>query len=374
MIVDCDVVVIGGGIAGVGVAAELSRDRRVVVLEQEDQPGLHATGRSAALHSETYGNASIRALTRASRDYFLSGADGQPFATPRGCVHIAVQHQLARLDAFHAEIGAAAGVTRLSGSEARTLVPVLRADGVVAALFEQHAYDLDAIHRAFLKRFRDEDGLLYCASGMTECAFDEGWTVRAGEQTFRAPVLVNAAGAWGDVVADIAKVKPIGLEPKRRSAMIVDAPAGTDPSRWPAVFDIEEQYYFKPDAGRILMSPADETPVPPHDAYSDDLELAIAVDRIQQVADIPVDRIAHSWAGLRTFVPDRTPVVGFDPEAPSFFWLVGQGGYGIQTSPALSRLAAALIRDEPMPHDLVEYGVRLEDLSPSRLRIAPVRP
>ncbi len=376
MIVDCDVVIIGGGIAGAGVAAELSRERRVVVLEQEAQPGLHATGRSAALHSETYGNASIRALTRASREYFLSGANGQPFATPRGCVHIAVRHQLDRLDAFHAEIGAAAGVTRLSGDEVRMLVPVLRVDGVVAALSERHAYDLDvdAIHRVFLKRFRDGGGVLHCTSGVTDCAFDKGWTVRTGEQTFRAPVLVNAAGAWGDVVADIAKVEPIGLEPKRRSAMIVDAPVGTDPSRWPAVFDIDEQYYFKPDAGRILMSPADETPVPPHDAYSDDLDLAIAVDRIQQVADIPVDRIAHSWAGLRTFVPDRTPVVGFDPEAPSFFWLVGQGGYGIQTSPALSRLAAALIRDEPMPHDLVEFGVRLEDLSPSRLRTAPVRP
>ncbi len=376
MIVDCDVVVIGGGIAGAGVAAELSRDRRVVVLEQEAQPGFHATGRSAALHSETYGNASIRALTRASREFFLSGVDGQPFATPRGCVHIAVRHQLDRLDAFHAEIGATAGVTRLSGNEARTLVPVLRADSVMAALFERHAYDLDvdAIHRAFLKRLRDGDGTLHCTSGVTDCAFDEGWTVRAGEQAFRAPVLVNAAGAWGDVVADIAKVKPIGLEPKRRSAMIVDAPAGADPSRWPAVFDIEEQYYFKPDAGRILMSPADETPVLPHDAYSDDLDLAIAVERIQQVADIPVDRIAYSWAGLRTFVPDRTPVVGFDPEVPSFFWLVGQGGYGIQTSPALSRLAAALIRNEPMPHDLVESGVRLEDLSPSRLRTAAARP
>lgn len=374
MMVECDVVVIGGGIAGAGVAAELARDRRVVVLEQEAQPGVHATGRSAALHSETYGNAAVRALTRASREFFLAGTEGQPFATARGCVHIATEAQLPRLNALAAELGGTA--VRLSGEQVRVLVPVLLPDRVVSALAERYAYDLDvdAIHRAFLKRLRLAGGALHCASGVTACAFDGGWTVRAGEETFRAPVLVNAAGAWGDLVAAMAGVESIGLEPKRRSAMIVDAPAGTDLSSWPAVFDVDEQFYFKPEAGKLLMSPADETPMPPHDAFTDDLDLAIAVDRIQQVADVPVERIAHSWAGLRTFVPDRTPVAGFDPQAPGFFWLVGQGGYGIQTAPALSRLAAALIRGEPMPRDLADAGVDPESVSPRRLRnVSPQR-
>lgn len=365
---DFDIVVIGAGIAGVGVAAELAHDHRIVLLEQEAQPGMHATGRSAALHSETYGNSCIRTLTRASRDFFLAGADGHPFATPRGCVHIACAEQLDKLNAFADELGDAA--TRLTEDAVRKLVPVLRPGRVIAALAEPHAYDLDvdAVHRAFLKQLRHDGGVLHCTSEAIVCEFDGGWNVRAGDQTFRAPVLVNAAGAWGDTVAAMAGVEPIGLQPKRRSALIVDAPPGIDPSRWPAVFDVDEQFYFKPEAGKLLMSPADETPVAPHDAYTDDFDLAVAIDRIQQVADIPVERISHSWAGLRTFAPDRTPVVGFDPDVPSFFWLVGQGGYGIQTSPALSRYAAALVRGRPMPRDLAKAGLHVDDLSPHRLR------
>lgn len=172
-------------------------------------------------------------------------------------------------------------------------------------------------------------------------------------------------------MAGLAGVAAIGLQPMRRSALIVDAPPNADPASWPAVIDIDEQFYFKPDAGRILMSPADETPSLPCDAYPDDLDLAVAVDRVQQVADIPVRRIVHSWAGLRTFAPDRTPVVGFDPTAEGFFWLTGQGGYGIQTSPALSRTAAALVRERQPPADLIAEGVRPADLDPARLRRAP---
>jgi D-arginine dehydrogenase len=368
---DCDVVVIGAGIAGAGVAAELSSDLKVVVLEREAHPGVHATGRSAALHSEIYGNAIIRALTQAGRDVLLRGDLGLPFTRPRGCLHIATPSQVERLAAFAQAPGVGPAVRWIEGAALRDRVPVLRCGQVVAALEELHAYDLDvdAIHRFFLRRHRAGGGMLRCRSPVEALEREGGtWRLLAAGEEYRAPVVINAAGAWGDAVAECAGVQAIGLQPRRRTALIVDAPAQVDPSGWPAVIDIDEQFYFKPDAGRILMSPADETLSPPCDAFPDDLDVAVAVDRVQQVADIPVARIAHSWAGLRTFSADRTPVVGFDRDAPGFFWLTGQGGYGIQTSPALSRAAAALVRGQSLPADLIDRGVRAADLDPGRLR------
>lgn len=371
MTIDCDVMVIGAGMAGAGVAAELAADRRVVLLEQEGSPGLHATGRSAALHSEIYGNACIRALTQASRDFFLNGEDGRPFATERGCLYIATSHQLAELDSFAAQPSVASGVTRIDGDEARKLVPALIPGQVVAALSENNAYDLDvdAVHQAFLKRLRGLGGELLCSAPIGALTYDGmHWTATAGDTVIRAPVVINAAGAWGDVVATMAGARPVGLQPKRRTALLVNPPSDLDPRDWPAVIDIGEQFYFKPDAGKILMSPADETPVDPHDAFADEMDMAIAVDRIQQVADIPVRRIEHSWAGLRTFAPDKTPVVGYDGQLPGFFWLTGQGGYGIQTAPALSRLAGSLVRRKGIPADLAERGIDEAQLSPVRFQ------
>ncbi|WP_404477472.1 NAD(P)/FAD-dependent oxidoreductase [Novosphingobium sp. BL-52-GroH] len=368
---ETDVVVIGAGMAGAGIAAELSAGLNVVLIEQEAQPGHHATGRSAALHSEIYGNRVIRALTRASRDFFLAGGDGAAtYVRPRGCLHIATPAQLERLDAFSMQPGVCTAMTRIDGARARELVPVLRPDTIVAALEERHAYDLDvdAIHSAFLARHRHNGGTLHLSSPVMALERDwSGWIVRAGERTWRTRIVVNAAGAWGDTVARLAGLPPIGLQPRRRTACTVDAPEGTTPSAWPAVIDIDEQFYFKPEAGRILLSPADETASEPCDAWPDELDLAIAVDRVQQVADIPVRRIAHSWAGLRTFVADKTPVVGFDPAASGFFWLVGQGGYGIQTAPALSRLGANLVCGRAVPSDIADSGVAAADLAPERL-------
>lgn len=369
---ECDVVVIGAGIAGAGVAAELSSDRRVVLLEQEEHPGYHATGRSAALHSEIYGNAVIRALTGASRDFFLEGTEGQSFATPRGCLHVATEQQLDALNKFAALESVAPAVSWIDGAAARALIPILREDGIVAALKEEHAYDLDvdAIHQAFLRQLSRQGGTLTCSSAVSACQTEAGaWRVTAGGTEVLAPVVVNAAGAWADQVAKIAGVTPIGLQPKRRTALTVDAPAGVDPQTWPAVIDVGEQFYFKPEAGRILLSPADETPVDPHDAFPDEYDAAVAIDRVQQIADLPVQRITHSWAGLRTFAADRTPVVGFDDAVPGFFWLAGQGGYGIQTSPALSRMAAALVRGEALPPDLTARSIRAVDVSPARFRL-----
>lgn len=364
-----DVAVIGAGIAGAGLAADLSTSHQVILLEQEDQLGVHATGRSAALHLEIYGNALIRALTQASRDFFERGEGAQSFASPRGCLHIARIEQLPMLEAIAAEANVADVVEWIDPRQARGLVPVLREDYVAAALSERFAYDLDvdAIHQSFLRRLRQENGVIACSARASAFAYDGAkWTITTSHATFTAKILVNAAGAWGDVVARNAGVAPIDLVPLRRSALIVDAPTGTAPSQWPAVIDIGGEFYFKPEAGKILMSPADETPSEPCDAFPEDLDLAIAVDRVQQAADIPVHRIEHSWAGLRTFAADRSPVVGFDPDHPAFFWLVGQGGYGVQTVPALSRLAGALVRGDAIPSDLASRQIRAEDLSPAR--------
>ncbi|MCJ2184098.1 FAD-binding oxidoreductase [Novosphingobium sp. 1949] len=366
-----DVVVVGAGIAGAGVAADLSRDHRVVLLEQEPQPAMHATGRSAALFSEIYGNACIRALSQASRGFFLDRDEEPAFVTPRGCIHIARQDELAGIEALASEPSVAPFVTALNGDEVRALVPVLFPGVVVAALSENHSYDLDvdAIHQHFLRQMRGNGGVLHCSSPVTRCMHDgRAWTVHAGDRVLRAPIVINAAGAWGDVLAKMAGAQPVGLQPKRRTAVIVDPPQGVDSAKWPAVIHIGEKFYFKPEAGKILMSPADETPVDPHDAYPDELDVAIAVDRVQQVADIAVRRVEHSWAGLRTFAPDKTPVVGYDSRVPGFFWLTGQGGYGIQTAPALSELAASLVRRRGIPDALAAAGVTQAELAPARFQ------
>lgn len=364
-----DVIVIGGGMAGAGVAAELARERRVLLLEAEERPGMHTTGRSVSVHSETYGSPCVRLLSRAGREHFLRGADGITFASDRGCLYLATEAQIDRLDAFGRQPTVAPSVERIGQTEIRALSPLLRPGVVVAALYERHAYslDVDAIHADYLKRFRRAGGVTECSAPVTKLDyFGEQWTVETKGRRFCAPVIVNAAGAWGDVVAMMAHVRPVGLQPMRRTVALVDPPAGIDPSRWPMAVDIDEQFYLKPDAGKIILSPADETPMDPCDAWAEEIDVAIAVDRVQQVFDLPVNRVAHSWAGLRTFAPDRTPVAGFDPEVPGFFWLVGQGGYGIQTAPGLSRFSAAMILGKDMPSDLVELGLRAADLAPQR--------
>ncbi len=199
-------------------------------------------------------------------------------------------------------------------------------------------------------------------------AADGGFTVSCADGgAFEGQVVINAAGAWADVVAGLAGAAPVGLQPLRRTAVIVDAPPGLDVRAWPAVIDVDEQFYFKPDAGR-MASPADETPSDPTDAWADDMDVAICIDRMQAAADIPVQRVVRSWAGLRSFVADRSPVIGFDDKVPGFFWLAGQGGYGVQTGPAAARTAAALALGQPLPADVAANGVRAEDLSPARLR------
>jgi D-arginine dehydrogenase len=368
-----DVVVIGGGIAGVSVAAMLAETLQVVVLERESHPGLHSTGRSAALFSEIYGGETIRALSRASRDFLYSPPPGftdSALVRPRDTLHIATAEQQERLDEFANLPDIAPAIRRLNGAEARALCPILRENHVVAGALETASADLDVngLHQGWLRQLRARGGrLLVNAEVNTLEHTGAAWRLVTADSIIHADVVVNAAGAWADVLARRAGVREVGLQPRRRTALIVDVPAVLHVDTWPMVIDIDEQYYFKPDAGALLISPADETPSEPCDAWPDDLDVAIAVDRVQNATTLEVDRVRRSWAGLRSFVADRTPVVGYAPDAPGFFWLAGQGGYGIQTAPAMATLAAALVRRMAIPQQLVSFGVDARTLRPERL-------
>ena len=369
-----DIVVIGAGIAGASAAAALAETHRVIVLEREAFPGMHSTGRSAALFSEIYGSAPIRALSRASRDFLYGPPEGfvdAPIVRQRGALHIASAAQLADLEAFCELPDIGPAVERLTGSQARDLCSILREDYVAAAALETGSADVDVnlLHQGWLRQLKARGGQVVVdaevvALGRTA----QGWRIETPALRIDAPVVINAAGAWADVVAKLAGVKPVGLQPNRRTALIVDAPADSQVELWPMVIDVDEQFYFRPDAGALLLSPGDETPSEPCDAQPEELDIAIAVDRVQQATTLEVKRIRRSWAGLRSFVADRSPVVGYAPDAPGFFWLAGQGGYGIQTAPAMGRLACALAKGEPVPDDLAAFGVAAHDLRPDRFR------
>jgi D-arginine dehydrogenase len=375
-----DIIVIGAGIAGASVAAHLAETQRVVLIEREERAGYHSTGRSAALFTEIYGNSLIRALTRASRQFLFDPVPGftqSPLTHPRGCLFIATAAQLETLRQFAARPDIAPATRWLSVVEARSLCPILREGYVAGALLEPDSTDIEvhALHHGYLSLFRQRHGQFMNNAPVEGLGHDrQGWTVRAGAHTLAAPVLINAAGAWADEVAGLAGITPIGLVPRRRTALLVDPPPGMPVNAWPFVNDIDEQFYFKPDAGSLFISPADETATVPGDAQPDEWDIAVAVDRMQAATTLQIHRLKARWAGLRTFASDRTPVVGYSQEAEGFFWLAGQGGYGIQTAPALSRGAAALVRGLPLPPDLLEAGVVAADMSPSRFGAAQLDP
>ncbi len=368
-----DIVVIGAGIAGASVAAHLAESRRVVLLEREERAGYHSTGRSAALFTEIYGNPVIRALTRASRTFLFNPPAGfveGPLTRPRGCLYIATDLQLDALRTFAALPDVAPATRSITVSEAHRLCPILRDGYTAAALLEPDSSDIDvsALHQGYLRLFRRRAGRMVANAPVHALErVTEGWSVRAGEEVFTAPILVNAAGAWADALAELAGHTRLGLIPCRRTAVLVDVPAGMDASGWPFVNDVDEQFYFKPEAGSLFLSPADETPAEPSDAQPDEWDVAAAVDRVEAATTLKITRLKARWAGLRTFAPDRTPVVGFSPEIEGFFWLAGQGGYGIQTSPALSLAAASLILETPLPAELRSLRPHLDELSPARL-------
>jgi D-arginine dehydrogenase len=368
-----DVIVIGAGIAGVGVAAQLGADYRVVVLEQEAQPGYHTTGRSAAVFAESYGGATVRLLSRGSRGFFMqppAGFANDALLTPRGFLFIARDDQREALEALASQPDMRSTGTRMSVDAACDRMPLLRRDYVADALLDGGASDIDvhALHQGYAAMLRRNGGRMLCDARVTAIETHLGqWRVSSSAGVFEAPLLVNAAGAWADELAALAGVARIGLQPLRRTAALVDVPRVDGMERWPLTIDIDEDFYFKPDAGRLLISPGDETPSEPCDAAPDEMDLAIAVDRIERATTLDIRRMHSRWAGLRSFVADRSPVAGFATDAPGFFWLAGQGGYGIQTAPALSRFAASQLLGRAVPADLVDIGLKPAALSPVRV-------
>ncbi|WP_306151955.1 FAD-binding oxidoreductase [Roseovarius sp. MMSF_3281] len=361
-----DIIVIGGGIAGISAAAEMAAEANVLVLEGEAQIGYHATGRSAAIFIRNYGNATLRALNAAAAPIFEApeGISDRSLLSPRGELMVAGEAEIDTLDAY---CEGATGIERLTGGEAAELVPIFKPGLIAGAVLERDAQDIDVdrLLQGYARLLKSRGGRVVTAAQVEGIARGHSaWQVTAGGETYTAPVVVNAGGAWADPVAQMAGVQPLGIQPYRRSAAIIPAPEGYDVEDWPLFGSITETWYAKPEAGKLMVSPADEDPVPPHDAWPDDMVLAEGLYRFEQAVTHPVTRLEHSWAGLRSFAPDRTPVVGFDTGADGFFWLAGQGGYGVQTSPALSRLTAALITGQTPDLDPTTVAA----LSPERFR------
>lgn len=375
-----DFIVIGAGIAGCSVAYELSRSARVCVVETESQPGYHATSRSAAVFAPSYGGREFRAITRASRMFFGSPPPGfaeHPLVRKRGCLYIARADQCGQLAHMVKAIRASGGhIAPISRQEAFTLVPLLRKEYVAEAAMDSDAMDIDvdALQQGFLRGARATGAVLVTNNRVDSIQRRNGlWSIALSGGLVSAPIVINAAGAWADQVAELCGALPIGLRALRRTALLVDAPRTVDVRSWPAVIDADELFYFKPEVNGLLLSPADEIPQSPADAQPEELEIAVGVDRVQAALNIDVQRIRRSWAGLRTFAPDRVPVIGMDPQVEGLFWCAGQGGYGIQTAPAMARIAAALIKQEHLPADVAAEGLHAADLSPSRFVATPAR-
>ncbi|HEY5819116.1 MAG TPA: FAD-binding oxidoreductase [Mesorhizobium sp.] len=364
--IETDVAIVGAGIAGIGLAADIAADYRVLILEQESRPAYHSTGRSAAIFIRNYGNAVIRALSRASAPLFDKPDTAlfpHPLISPRGLLYVANTEGLKH----HGELmGMADGLHAISPDEAVAMVPILRRDKIAAAAYEKDAQDIDvnALQEGWLRKARAAGVQVLTDAAVTRAERSGGkWLIETPKGTVRADVLVNAAGAWADVVAKAAGLSPIGIQPMRRSIAVLPAPEGMDVTGWPLIDDSAEGWYCKPDAGKLYVSPSEEIPVDPHDAYVDDMVLAEGLDRFEQATTYQVTRLESSWAGLRSFAPDRTPIAGFDKRADGFFWLAGQGGYGIQTAPALSLLAGQLIRRAQPQDNLADV---VDALSPNR--------
>ena len=372
---DFDVIVIGAGMAGASVAYFLAPHARVLVLEREAYAGMHSTGRSAALFSETYGSPQVRALTRAARPFLARPPEGfaaAPILTPRGSTVIGTAADADRVRAEYEAIRPFTPDLQLhDAARLRQDVPVLRPEAAVIGMHEPGAADIDVneLHQGFLRGLRARGGQPRLDVAIDAIERSTGsWNVHAGEDSFRAPLLLDAAGAWADQVAALAGVAPLGLQPKRRSTFVFEPPAGMDVHRWPFICDIAETFYFKPDAGLLLGSPANADPVAPHDVQPEEYDIALGIHHIEQATTMEIRRPTRTWAGLRSFVADGDLVGGFAPDAPGFFWVAAQGGYGIQTSAAMGETCANLALGRPLPDHLADAGLSAAMLDPARLR------
>ncbi len=373
-----DVIVVGAGMAGASVGWQLAQaGRQVLVLERESQPGYHTTGRSAALFEEHYGPLQVQALTRASRAFYEqppAGFTDYPILHPRGVMYVGTAAQKALIDAAYAEaVKHSPDAQRLDGDALRALVPVLN-DSIVDGFVDNGARDIDvhALHQGFLRGMRQAGGQLWCNAEVSALALDGArrtWTVTLADgRTAQTRTLVNAAGAWADHIGGLAGARAMGLVPARRSAFTFPVPEGLDATHWPAVISADERFYFKPDAGQLLGSPANADATYPHDVQPEEEDIATGIWNIEQATTLSIRRPSHTWAGLRSFVADGEMVIGWDSHVPEFFWVAAQGGYGIQSAAGYSLLARNLLLAAPVDEQLLRQGVQTELLAPARLQ------
>lgn len=368
-----DFLVLGGGIAGASAGYFLARSGKVLLLEMEGALGYHSTGRSAALFSEYYGGSAVRALTAASRSFFT--APPAEFAGPllraRPVLALCPAGSEERFAAVLADgLTAPTPVREIGRAESQRLCPILRPHWYSRAMLKPATMDIDvdALHHGFVRGIRARGGEVVTSARVRELSRqgDDLWRAITDRGEFRAPVVLNAAGAWADELAGLADVQRIGLVPKRRTAALVAGPPGVSVADWPMVTDVTETFYFKPESGGLLLSPVDETPMPPGDVRPDDLDVAVAVERIEACTTLVVRHIRVAWAGLRSSVADDVPVIGEAPGAPGFFWLAALGGYGIQTAPAAGRLAADLVTSARTQDSYLATGVDPAEFAPGR--------
>jgi D-arginine dehydrogenase len=367
-----DFVVIGGGIVGASAAFHLASHGRVCVLEREAAAGYHSTGRSAALFTENYGTPLIQRLTVHARGFLESPPAGfvdHELLEPRGMLYVGgAEHASALAKALRDGRSLVPSIHALTQREVLELCPILKSGVIAGGVFEPHAMDIDvdALLQGYLRGVRRAQSTIVTNASLEEIAYSGStWKLLASGRSYETPIVINAAGAWCDVIAERARVPAIGLVPKRRTAVTLDPPRGTDVRRWPMVHHIDSSFYFKPEAGRILACPVDATPSPPCDAQPDEYDIAVIADRIERATTLKVDRIYRKWAGLRSFVSDGDPVIGEDPTAPGFFWAAGLGGYGVMTSPAVGEVIASLAVSGALPGGA---GLDTGKLGPARLR------
>ncbi|RYY24569.1 MAG: FAD-binding oxidoreductase [Sphingomonadales bacterium] len=372
-----EVLVIGGGIAGISAAARIAQHAETLVLESESALGYHSSGRSATFYHFGIGNDPVRAMTAASSDFFASPpadyAEG-PLWTEKSALFIADQQAMPELEALHSEMDRFTDTIRRIGPEEMLgIVPVLNTgvDGYVAGLLDPggRKLDADALLQANARAFRRLGGkILFDATVTAIARSGKGWDVETTVGSYFAEILVNAAGSWADAVAAMAGVRPLGVQPLRRTIIGFQPPADLDVSGWPFLKTVsEEGFYMLPDAGLLLASPMDVTPQEPCDAQPDDYDVALAAWRVEEATSLKIGRISTRWAGLRSFVADKVPTAGFAPDAEGFFWLAGQGGYGLQTSPAMAEAVESLMFDKAWPETLSAHGLRPEHIKPERL-------
>ena len=372
-----DFLVIGAGIAGISVASHLAEHASVAVLEQEDQAAYHTTGRSAAMFLEAYGPDEIRILTRASLVEYegsLQQEASSALLTPKATYNIARSDQMALLRKMQQDPIYPEPPQMLDAKETEARIPLLKPGYATGSFKEPDAREIDvhALLQVYTSRLRRRGGQLVTSAKVVRITRDlhsvaDGFVVRTPTDVYKAGIVVNAAGAWSDEVAVLAGIKPLGLVPKRRSIAVVAPPSTDAYHAMPFVADADETFYLKPDAGKFLISPADETPSKAIDVQPEEMDIAVVVDRVEQAFDFSIDRVIRSWAGLRSFFPDGVPVCGFDTRCNGFFWLAGQGGYGIQTAPALSGLAAGMLLEAEIDKSLAALGSNAERLAPERL-------